>query len=59
MLEKLINNKFVVGMASIFKPSVIRVRKINTQTSDYENIYNDWVNVGNYIQSAYNNCTNK
>lgn len=40
-------------MASIFNPSIIRRHKVSTRTSDYENIHNDWVAVGNYIKSAY------
>lgn len=55
MFDKLFNNKFLVGMASIFNHNIIRVHKINASKSDSENIYNDWVNVGNYIQSAYDN----
>lgn len=55
MFDKIFNNKFFVGMASIFNPKIIRVHKISASKSDSENIYNDWVNVGNYIQSAYDN----
>lgn len=45
---------FLIGMASVFCPSMIHVsHDFNDSSSDLDNIAGDWKMVGSYISNAY------
>lgn len=54
LVKKIMGSSFLVGMASIFCPSIIEVEPMKyNKTSDYQNIASDWKQLGNYITKAY------
>lgn len=46
---------FLIGMASIFYPRIIRIHHISedSASADIENMSKDWQAVGSYISNAY------
>lgn len=54
LYKKIMGSSFLVGMASIFCPSVIEVEPMKfDDKSDVNNIEGYWKNVGSYISKAY------
>lgn len=58
LFKKIIGSSFLVGMASVFCPSILNVEQIDSGSdNDSENIANDWRRVGSYISDSYESCT--
>lgn len=54
LLKKILSHSFLMGIASVFYPSVIQVDYIEMPSeSDSANLANDWKQVGSYINKAY------
>lgn len=50
----MMRSSFLIGMASVFCPSVIHVDSVHVDSaSDLQNIGDDWKQVGSYISKAY------
>lgn len=57
LMKKIMRRSCLVGMASVFCPTLIQVEPIDMPSdSDYENIENDWAQVGSYIAESYESC---
>lgn len=58
LVKKIMGSSFLVGMASIFCPSIIEIEpmKCDNKTAS-ENIAQYWKNVGSYITKAYETTT--
>ena len=54
IIRKMMRSSFLIGMASVFCPSVIHVDSVRVDSaSDLQNIGDDWKPVGSYISNAY------
>ena len=54
IIRKMMRSSFLIGMASVFCPSVIHVDSVHVDSaSDLQNIGDDWKQVGSYISKAY------
>ena len=54
MIRKMMRNSFIIGMASIFCPTIIHVDSVTMDNpSDTQNISDDWKQVGAYMTNAY------
>lgn len=54
LAKKVMSSSFLVGMASIFCPSVIEIEPMKcNKNSDMQNIANDWKQLGVYMTKAY------
>lgn len=50
----MMRNSFIIGMASIFCPTIIHVDSVTMDNpSDTQNISDDWKQVGAYMTNAY------
>ncbi|MCH5238186.1 MAG: hypothetical protein J1E95_10395 [Muribaculaceae bacterium] len=57
-IRKILNHSLLVGMVSIFCPSVIQIESLKYEPkNDADNLASDWEKVGSYIQSSYDACT--
>lgn len=53
-MANILKNGFVLGMASIFCPSVIEVETVDFKSkSDAQNLADDWKQIGSYISKVY------
>lgn len=58
LFRKIMGSSFLVGMASVFCPSILNIEPIDSGSdNDLQNIANDWRQVGSYITQAYESCT--
>lgn len=54
IFKKIMGGSFIVGMASVFCPTVIQVDYLDMpDESDEQCIADDWKAVGSYIMDAY------
>lgn len=54
LFRKIFNHSVLVGMLSIFCPSVINVQPFKIQhKNDLDSLASDWQKVGSYIKQAY------
>lgn len=54
LFRKIMGSSFLVGVASIFCPSVIEVEPMkHSDNTDMQNIAGDWRQLGQYMTKAY------
>lgn len=60
LFRKIMGSSFLVGMASVFCPSVIEIEPVEfDDKSDAQNIAGDWEQIGRDITKVYNTLSTK